>query len=52
MDEIDGIDITKRYKGVIAQDLLELGYDDAVHANKDGIFSVDYNKIDVKFEIL
>jgi hypothetical protein len=52
MDEIDGIDITKRYKGVIAQDLLELGYGDAVHANKDGIFSVDYNKIDVKFEIL
>jgi hypothetical protein len=51
MDKVDGIDISKTYKGVIAQDLLELGFNDAVKT-KDGIYTVDYNKIDVNFEIL
>jgi hypothetical protein len=52
MDKIDGIDISKTYKGVIAQDLLELGLNDAVIKNEHGILTVDYNKIDVNFEIL
>ena len=51
MDKVDGIDIRKTYRGVIAQDLIELGLNDAVK-EIDGIYSVDYNKIDVKFEIL
>lgn len=51
MDNVDGIDISKRYKGVIAQDLLELGFNDAVKS-VGGIYTVDYNKIDVNFEIL
>lgn len=51
MDKVEGIDISKTYKGVIAQDLLELGLNDAVKS-VGGIYTVDYNKIDVNFEIL
>ena len=51
MDKVEGIDISKTYKGVIAQDLLELGFNDAVKS-VGGIYTVDYNKIDVNFEIL
>jgi hypothetical protein len=52
MDEIDGIDIRKTYRGVIAQDLIEMGLNDAVSKNEHGIYFVNYNKIDVKFEKL
>jgi hypothetical protein len=52
MNNLDGIDVSKKYKGVIAQDLVELGYNYAVEEDKHGILTVDYNKIDVNFEIL
>jgi len=39
------------YKGTSAQDLLEMGRDDAVvQKEKDGFYSVDYSKLDVDFE--
>ena len=39
------------YKGTSAQDLLELGLNDAVgQTEKDGFYYVDYSKLDVDFE--
>ena len=38
------------YRGVMAQDLLEMGFDDAVSTNEDGYYIVDYDKIDVDEE--
>jgi hypothetical protein len=52
MDGIDEINVEETYKGVMAQDLLELGYDNAVLKMSNGYYSVNYNKIDVNFEIL
>ena len=52
MNNLDGIDVKRTYKGVIAQDLVELGYNYAVIKDEHGILSVDYNKIDVNFEEL
>ena len=40
------------YKGVMAQELLTLGRDDAVAVMQDGMFAVDYGAIDVDFELL
>ena len=39
------------YRGVIAQDLLQMGRGDAV-SEKDGFFAVDYDMIDVDFELI
>ena len=38
------------YKGVMAQDLLELGFEDAVGMGDDGYYFVRYNMIDVNME--
>ena len=44
-----GLDITKRYQGVLAQDLIELGMDGAVITDKRGFYEVLYDEIDVDF---
>ena len=38
------------YQGVIAQELLNTEFESAVHIDKNGIYSVDYSKIDVEFK--
>jgi|9_EtaG_2_1085328.scaffolds.fasta_scaffold18400_2 hypothetical protein len=43
-------DLNTTYKGVMAQDLLELGFDSSVILDSDGYYSVDYNSIDVDME--
>lgn len=43
-------DLNTIYKGVMAQDLLKLGFDDSVSVGHDGYYMVDYNKIDVNME--
>ena len=40
------------YKGVMAQDLLEMGFDDSVTMGDDGFYSVKYDDIDVDFNVL
>lgn len=40
------------YKGVMAQDLLEMGFDDSVVMGDDGFYSVKYDDIDVDFNVL
>ena len=40
-------DLNTTYKGVMAQDLLEMGLKDAVVMEDDGYYAVFYNKIDV-----
>lgn len=40
------------YQGVIAQELIETKYADSVSLNEDGLYVVDYNKIDVEFKKL
>ena len=40
------------YKGVMAQDLLELGLDNSVSVGHDGYYRVDYNSIDVDMEMI
>ena len=45
-------DLTIRYKGVMAQDLLEMGITEPVTMGDDGFYGVDYNKIDVDMEII
>jgi len=42
------IDISARYRGVLAQDLLELGYQDSVFI-QDDYYCVKYDQIDVDF---
>ena len=37
------------YRGVMAQDLLKLGFEDSVTMADDGYYVVDYDNIDVKF---
>ena len=43
-------DLNTTYKGVMAQDLLELGFNSSVILDSDGYYSVDYNSIDVDME--
>ena len=43
-------DLNTIYKGVMAQDLLKLGFDNSVSVGHDGYYMVDYNKIDVNME--
>lgn len=43
-------DLNTTYKGVMAQDLLKMGFDDSVILDSDGYYSVDYNSIDVDME--
>ena len=43
-------DLNTTYKGVMAQDLLKLGFNDSVSVGHDGYYRVDYNKIDVNME--
>ena len=45
-------DLNTTYKGVMAQDLLELGFNDSVVLESDGYYSVDYDSIDVDMEII
>ncbi len=45
-------DLNTTYKGVMAQDLLELGFNDSVILESDGYYSVDYDSIDVDMEII
>ena len=40
------------YKGVMAQDLLKMGFDDSVIMGDDGFYGVDYSKIDVDMEMI
>jgi hypothetical protein len=42
-----GLDITKRYQGVLAQDLIELDMKAAVITDKRGFYEVLYDEIDV-----
>ena len=39
-----------RYRGVMAQDLLQTSYRNAVHLNDDGYMLVDYSKLPVDME--
>ena len=45
-------DLTIKYKGVMAQDLLEMGITKPVIMGDDGFYGVDYSKIDVDMEII
>ena len=45
-------DLSTTYKGVMAQDLLEMGFDDSVTLDSNGFYAVDYNSIDVDMEII
>ena len=38
------------WSGVMAQDLLDLGREDALTLTKEGFYAVDYSQLDVKFE--
>jgi hypothetical protein len=38
------------YEGIIAQDLIGTKYENALSKNKDNLYVVDYNKIDVEFK--
>ena len=42
------IDVSTRYRGVLAQDLLDLGYQDSVFI-QDNYYCVKYDEIDVDF---
>ena len=48
--EFGYIDAPGRYRGVMAQDLLDTEYRDAVSKNSDGYYIVDYSKIDVELK--
>ena len=43
-------DLNTTYKGVMAQDLLKLGFKDSVIVGNDGYYRVDYSKLDVELE--
>ena len=43
-------DLNTTYKGVMAQDLLKLGFKDSVILGEDGYYRVDYSKLDVELE--
>lgn len=43
-------DLNTTYKGVMAQDLLKLGFKDSVIVGDDGYYRVDYSKLDVELE--
>ena len=45
-------DLNTVYKGVMAQDLLEMNLNDSVTMGDDGFYSVKYDNIDVDFEVL
>ena len=45
-------DLNITYKGVMAQDLIKMGFDDSVVMGDDGFYSVKYDDIDVDFEVL
>ena len=40
------------YQGVMAQELIGTTYEDSLSLNEDGLYVVDYNKIDVEFKKL
>jgi len=40
------------YQGVIAQELIGTNYEDSLSLNENGLYVVDYNKIDVEFKKL
>jgi hypothetical protein len=42
----------QRYSGVMAQDLLNLGFSNAVSKDKKGYYKVNYNLIDVDFKTI
>ena len=42
------MDVSARYRGVLAQDLLDLGYQDSVFI-QDDYYCVKYDQIDVDF---
>ena len=43
-------DLNTTYKGVMAQDLLKLGFKNSVIVGDDGYYRVDYSKLDVELE--
>jgi hypothetical protein len=43
-------DPTTVYQGVIAQELIGTKYQDALHIDKNGLYSVDYSLLDVDFK--
>jgi hypothetical protein len=43
-------DLNTTYKGVMAQDLLNIGFEDSVSIGEDGYYRVDYSMIDVNLE--
>jgi hypothetical protein len=38
------------YQGVIAQELIGTKFEDALSKNSEGLYEVDYSKIDVEFK--
>ena len=42
--------VSYKWEGVMAQDLLEMGFDDSVRIADDGYYVVNYEKIDVDFK--
>ena len=43
-------DPSTTYQGVIAQELIGTEFESALHLDKNGLYSVDYSKIDVEFK--
>jgi hypothetical protein len=44
------LDYSGRYRGVMAQDLLETDMAKAVITNDNGYYSIDYNQLDINLE--
>ena len=45
-----GLDYTSRFRGIMAQDLLNMNRGDAVILTNKGYFNVLYDRIDVEFK--
>ena len=45
-------DLKTTYKGVMAQNLLEMGFNNSVILDSNGFYAVDYSSIDVDMEII
>ena len=43
-------DPSKKYQGVLADELLNTQFENAIYIDADGYYAVDYNKIDVEFK--
>ena len=43
-------DISRKFVGVMAQDLINTQYEDAVYKNEQGYYMVDYSKLPVEMK--